>query len=701
MIPFESFIKRYGLESLDAQQRVAAETVNGPVLLLAVPGSGKTTTLIARLGYLIYGCDIPAENILTVTFTVAATHEMEARFYKRFGEAQKGKMLFRTINSLCYRIVLAYAKQGYAVPKLVSDGELTPLLREVWKNCGYGWATESDLKGFRLIISNIKNSMMSEDQIRAHDWDISGDYDVPKLYHTYVSAMENRGLMDFDDQMVLSYHILQNNRNILDRLQRQYPYISVDEAQDTSRIQHEIIAMIAAKSRNIFMVGDEDQSIYGFRAACPEELMKFEKRWPGAKVLFIETDYRSTPQIVDAAATFIRQNKSRRDKKMRAVQADGAQIQNLVCPSREQQYDSLVKLAKDANDTGEETAVLYRNNDTALPIIDQLEDQGIPYKAKGVDGLFFTSRIFMDVKAFISLSYNPDDGEAFMTIFNKLGLYLTRMSAMAIADRQNKTVLDALIEMGDDKRRCMDISNTIKQLKDNSPSKAIFLILERLGYRRWLEKQEVDTFRLQILEMLARRDETPAGFLSHMARLQERVKKGAEHKNASFILSTIHSAKGLEYDRVILADVMDGVLPAQTAIDAVRRGENDGMEEERRLFYVGMTRAKKELGIVTFGRACDSFPRAVFPKKNPLPQAPTSSYTHIPSLAHISSQRRKNTKSAVQGILHPGDAVFHKAFGVGRVIDINGDRLRVNFNGMTKDLSLRWVLENKLISQVW
>ena len=113
MIPFESFIKRYGLESLDAQQRVAAETVNGPVLLLAVPGSGKTTTLIARLGYLIYGCDIPAENILTVTFTVAATHEMEARFYKRFGEAQKGKILFRTINSLCYRIVLAYAKQGY------------------------------------------------------------------------------------------------------------------------------------------------------------------------------------------------------------------------------------------------------------------------------------------------------------------------------------------------------------------------------------------------------------------------------------------------------------------------------------------------------------------------------------------------------------------------------------------------------------
>lgn len=691
MTSFDDFIKAYGLETLDPQQRIAAETVNGPVLLLAVPGSGKTTTLIARLGYMIYGCGIPANNILTVTFTVAAAREMEQRFYARFGEEKKGQLFFRTINSLCYRIILAYERQGHRVPRLATEGEQISMLRAAWLECGYGWPTENDLKSFQLVVSSIKNGMLSTEEIRERDWDLQGDCDAMKLYQAYTLSMKDHELMDFDDQMVLAYQILTEDQSILKRVQTQYPYICVDESQDTSRIQHIIISMLAGKSHNLFMVGDEDQSIYGFRAACPEELLNFEKRWPAAKVLFIETNYRSTPQIVDAAARFIRQNGSRRDKNMRAVQKDGMAIQEIPCESPDEQYAALIKAAQEANRNKVETAVLYRNNDTALPIIDQLESQNIPYRAKGVDGLFFTSRLFLDVKAFFALSYDPCDRDAFMTIYSKLGTYMTRENAQAVTRQKGVPILDELVRRSNQTKladRYREISNTIKELKEVSASAAIELILSALRYKRWLEKQEADTFRVKILTALAKGDSSPKAFLEHMERLKERVKQGANNKNAMFVLSTIHSAKGLEYDKVILADVEDGILPSPSAIKDFGSGHKQGMEEERRLFYVGMTRAKKELYIVTFKDARSQFSQFIFPKKKSL---------NLTGITRRISGKTAPAPSKQKNPFHAGDIVQHKVFGKGVIISATDEELSIKFGGKVKKLATQYVLDHKML----
>lgn len=399
MMIFEKFLQQYRLGHLDPQQRTAASTTDGPILLLAVPGSGKTTTLIARLGYLVLGCGVRPEDILTMTYTVAATQEMRQRFIDRFGKDVGDRMEFRTINSVCYKIIALYGQMGNWIPRMATEGESDAVVRDIYKALAQSYPTDADIKTMRMVISNIKNRMMDKVQTEAAGFDLP--FSAWTLYNDYQAAMNERQLMDFDDQLVMAYQILISEPQILNAYQEKYKHICVDEAQDTSKIQHEIIALLAQKNRNLFMVGDEDQSIYGFRAACPQELMEFEKKWPGAKILLIETNYRSTDEIVDASAKFIRQNKARRDKKMHGVNGHGEAIRAIPVANRLEQYRLLAGMGQTAMETNSPLTVLYRNNDSALPVIDALEKRGIPYQAKGNDGLFFKGRVYLGVMDFI------------------------------------------------------------------------------------------------------------------------------------------------------------------------------------------------------------------------------------------------------------------------------------------------------------
>lgn len=675
---FEEYKKKYQYETLDPQQCAAIEATNGPVLLLAVPGSGKTTTLIARLGYLVYGKGVNAANILTCTYTVAATNEMRERFRAKFGDEYADQMEFRTINGICARIISLYEKQGHTAFELVADDSRRyAIMREVWIADGHAFPAESDLRMMSTAITYVKNQMLTDDEADSVSFNTSeGNVSIGPIYRSYKQAMRRNQWMDYDDQMVYALNILKKCPAILQQLQTRYQYFCVDEAQDTSKIQHEVIAILASQSRNIMMVGDEDQSIYGFRAACPQALMDFERNWPGAKVLLMEQNYRSTPQIVEAADIFIKQNKTRRDKNMRAHQSAGGEIIIQPCASRLKQYAQLANMAEEANAEQKQTAILYRNNDTALPIIDELNRRGIEYRAKGVDGLFFTSKIVSDVKDFFQLAKNPDDKTAFLHLYYKMGLYMKRTTANLNVGGNGQNVFDAYAQIADEKLVPRHLKKTLQARKaqmkavaaKNNPSYAIRMFAGEMGYENYLYDNGIDSFRLDILRMLAEKEKTMDSFLARLDTLQQIVKEGGKSKTAYCTLSTIHSSKGLEYRRVVLADVVDGVLPA----DVSSKGKSERLnaeEEERRLFYVGITRAKEELVVMAVNGEESAYVRELNRKVAGTVTKKT-----------VAKRNALELKSIDTSPYQPGEKIYHKTFGAGVITQRQDDVATIDFS---------------------
>lgn len=301
----EAFDRKYAAR-LNRQQQEAVHAVEGPVLLLAVPGSGKTTVLVTRLGYMLCCCGIAPDQILTMTYTRAAAGEMKQRFAALFGQDCPHPPEIRTINGVSSKIIAYYAQNcGKRPPFILAEDEsaLAKLVSDLYRDLCGEYPTQSVVKELRKSIAYAKNMMLPEERLGELD---TGFEKFPELYREYGKALRDNKWMDYDDQMVYAKKILEFHEDVRTYFQNRFPYICVDESQDTSRIQHAIIRLLAGKSGNIFMVGDEDQSIYGFRAAYPDALMQFEQTYPGARVLLMEENYRSTPEILRAADAFIR-----------------------------------------------------------------------------------------------------------------------------------------------------------------------------------------------------------------------------------------------------------------------------------------------------------------------------------------------------------------------------------------------------------
>ena len=403
---FAQFKTQYHL-NLNPQQEEAVQALSGPVLLLAVPGSGKTTVLVSRIGYLI-AQGVPPENILTMTYTVSAARDMSRRFAAFFGQPLADRLEFRTINGVCSRIIRAYERtQGRQAFQLLEDiGRQAAIIGEICRRQSGEFASESTVKAVQTAITYVKNSMISGEDLEQVE--VEG-VEFPPIYQEYCRLLRTHQLMDYDDQMIYAHRILKQFPQLLEQFRRRYPYLCVDEAQDTSKIQHAILRLLAGQNGNLFLVGDEDQSIYGFRAAYPQALTQFESIYPGAKVLYLEQNYRSTRPIVAAAQKFIEQNKNRRPKHMKAVRGEGPALKEIWVQDRSAQYRYLAQVAQDCK---EETAILYRDNDSALPLIDLLERQGIPYRCRQVDSGFFTHWVVRDIVDILTLAQDPWDGDA-------------------------------------------------------------------------------------------------------------------------------------------------------------------------------------------------------------------------------------------------------------------------------------------------
>lgn len=720
---------------LNQQQKEAVQSTKGPVLLLAVPGSGKTTVLVTRLGYMIYCRNIPPESILTVTYTVAATKDMSERFAVRFGEDMAKRLEFRTINGICARIIQYYGRRIGKTPfELVKDEKATTgMLIKICQDHGMGYPTESDLKNVRTLITYIKNMMLNEEELQKLEEE--SDIRIAGIYREYCRRMREQKLMDYDDQMLYAYNMLRKDPGVLAYFQNRYPYICVDEAQDTSKIQHAIIALLAAGTGNLFMVGDEDQSIYGFRAAYPEALLSFEKKHPGAKVLLMEENFRSNAKIVEAADKFIQKNILRHEKHMRAAREAGADIREISLKSRKAQYVYLMKAAQEcttgmagmsgseehrgrADASVTETAVLYRDNECAIPLIDLLERKNIPYRMRNADLSFFTHRTVLDVQNIIRFAMDPKDTELFMLIYYRLKLFFNKKDALRyaqISQEKDMEVLDAALKYGNlEKYQEDNIRNLKRQMVRilNMPGdEAVNQILTYMGYQDYLKKMGMNVNKLETVKLIGSRVESPEKLLERLEELRTIIQEKVSDKDCPFILSTMHASKGLEYDTVYLLDVMDGILPEKVLANprTASKEELETYEEERRLFYVGVTRAKNQLNVFTTNKP-SKFCSELLGKRNLMENqqkeyagikkwgdySPAGTYGikgngmyHGYGTGHGFQKQPGKSYQELADALGEGMIVKHKKFGEGVVVDMEGEHIRIQFGDNVKNMDLK------------
>lgn len=720
---------------LNQQQKEAVQSTKGPVLLLAVPGSGKTTVLVTRLGYMIYCKNIPPERILTVTYTVAATKDMSERFAVRFGEDMAKRLEFRTINGICAMIIQYYGRRIGKTPfELVKDEKATTgMLIKICQDHGMGYPTESDLKNVRTLITYIKNMMLNEEELQKLEEE--SDIRIAGIYREYCRQMREQKLMDYDDQMLYAYNILRKDPGVLAYFQNRYPYICVDEAQDTSKIQHAIIALLAAGTGNLFMVGDEDQSIYGFRAAYPEALLSFEKKHPGAKVLLMEENFRSNAKIVEAADKFIQKNTLRHEKHMRAAREAGADIREISLKSRKAQYVYLMKAAQEcttgmagmsgseehrgrADASVTETAVLYRDNECAIPLIDLLERKNIPYRMRNADLSFFTHRTVLDVQNIIRFAMDSKDTELFMQIYYRLKLFFNKKDALRyaqISQEKDMEVLDAALKYGNlEKYQEDNIRNLKRQMVRilNMPGdEAVNQILTYMGYQDYLKKMGMNANKLETVKLIGSRVESPEKLLERLEELRTIIQEKVSDKDCPLILSTMHASKGLEYDTVYLLDVMDGILPEKVLANprTASKEELETYEEERRLFYVGVTRAKNQLNVFTTNKP-SKFCSELLGKRNLRENqqkeyagikkwgdySPAGTYGikgngmyHGYGTGHGSQKQPGKSYQELADALGEGMIVKHKKFGEGVVVDMEGEHIRIQFGDNVKNMDLK------------
>ncbi len=750
----EEFSQRY-LQQLNPQQLDAVWAVDGAVLLLAVPGSGKTTVLVNRLGYMTLCRGIPVEQILTMTYTRAATREMEQRFGQLFGDQCPGQARFHTINSLSLQIIQYYASvNGQRWPlSIPQKGEDVLFLYRILQEVNGEYPTDSTIKEAQRAIAYAKNQMLQVEEIETN---VPGIDHLATIFTQYRKAMRSAQLMDFDDQMVYAHQILTQSPEVLAHFQDQYPYICVDESQDTSKIQHTIISLLAKKHGNLFMVGDEDQSIYGFRAAYPEALLHFEADYPNARVLLMEQNYRSTEQIVSLANQFISRNRARHPKSSRPTQGSGLPIRLIQMEERTTQYKYILDLARSCQS---DTAILFRNNDSALPLIDLFDRQGIPHRFRGSDDAFFSHKIVQDIVDMIHFAQNPKDTERFLRLYYKFGGGISKEAAQAACEASQRSGQDILTELlktdrlsSRGRESAQDLVTMLPQLLQAPALDALNTLWRTLSYGEYVKLRNLDAGKYDILCMLARQEATPLTFLERLDALRNLIRNPAPAPACRLTLSTIHSSKGLEYPHVILMDVFDGVLPAKTRGDLEDVADWKLYEEERRLCYVAMTRAQRELTLLRIRSSPSEFlseleaslPRIAYPDEDVF--APLGgdflgkTYTHATrgkgtvlaqgeeelliefapwdtarmTLAQMLQQRKPPTPLAPTGAkppnpgpkkprslrsLAPGSLLHHKFFGEGVVLSIQSDIAKIQFGKEfgTKSILLSHSLEKGII----
>lgn len=712
---YESFKESYQIK-LNEQQEKALVRIKGQSLLLAVPGSGKTTVIICRIAYMLRMEKIDPGEILTLTFSRMGARDLKQRYQKMFGESQAATLHFSTIHSFALAVIRHYERSYHRRAHTVL-ANTTPVIRELYLQLFKEHPGEIELGEICQRIGFCKNMMLTDDEIKLLP-DLEVDF--PKIYEAYEAHKLKAQLMDFDDILKYAWGLLKKYPAMLAFFQDKYPYIHLDEAQDTSKIQFKIIELLTGKTGNLFMVGDEDQSIYGFRGAFPESLLAFKETWPQGEVLLMETNYRSTKQIVENANAFIKLNHERYKKEMSTPNGSGVPISREWVKSSEAQYKLIIEAIRRE---GKEIAVLYRNNESAIPLVDLLDGENIPYHIKEHSPQFFTHFLIKDIQLFYQFACDPGDMNLFTQVYYKMDAAISRdtVNQLGRLAKDDENAFDVLIKSSGERawqvNRLKELKAGFKRLKTAGPQKGIPMILDDLGYRSYLnfrissgQSEENIEQKLSVLRILAGRVPNFPEFFEKLERLEEKLREPQTQKNKipRVTLSTLHSSKGLEFEKVFIIDATEGQIP-NVSNDPE---DEKAYAEEVRLFYVGATRAKKELIFLCVKHREKDIKPSPFigylidglPKKQPK-IGKTASKPRSKESFGIQSGKwqdyhggQPDESNVNLTSYQKGTIIVHQRFGEGTIIERNGAIASIYFEATgEKKMNLAVCLENGVI----
>ena len=572
---------------------------NGPAMVLAGPGSGKTLVITRRVEYLIKKYGVRPEQILVITFTKAAAKEMRERF-ARITKDDRFPVTFGTFHGIYYGI-LKWAYRMNA-SNIFSEEEKMMLLREVIAGMELEIEDEKEfLQGIASEIGQIKNNRLSLEEYESSN---CSDQMFCQIYEEYERRRKLLKKIDFDDMLVLCYELFQKRPDILQMWQKKFQYILIDEFQDINQVQYDVIRMLALPENNLFIVGDDDQSIYRFRGARPEIMLGFSKDYPNAKSIILDVNYRSTKAVVSAARRVIERNKNRYQKEIITVneQGDNVHIQEVRHPVEESHYvrEQIAK-AVAAGTEPSQIAVLYRTNTEPRALVETFMEYHIPFQMKEHLPNLYEHFIGRDFQAYMRMALGGRDRGDFLMIMNRPNRYIGRDSV----DR-GEISFENLRKYYMEKDWMVDridqLEVDLKVISRMTPYAAIQYIRKSVGYDLFLNeyaikrKMKLEDLQELIREMEERAKEfkTIEEWFDHIEKYTEELRMQAvtrtENRNAVSLM-TFHAAKGLEYDTVFIIGANEDVTPYKKA------ELPEEMEEERRMFYVAMTRAKKHLTI--------------------------------------------------------------------------------------------------------
>lgn len=583
------------LSNYSKAQKQAILHKSGPCIVLAGPGSGKTTVITGRLQNMLKQDRIDPNQILVITFTKYAAREMKDRF-RKMGIAGASAVTFGTFHGIYYGML----KQVYRLEagQILSEDEqkvITEAAVQDVERANHGKVTDKDVL---LMIGKVKNNGGFQG--------ITNDPEDRAIYRAYEKRKKAAGKIDFDDMLLLIFQVFREKPEILKKWQERYRYILIDEFQDCSRIQYESIKLLAGNRKNLFVVGDDDQSIYGFRGASPSIMKQFSKDYPEAKVICLDINYRSTGHIVSASGKVIAHNRNRFPKKIHTMNSKGkpVHVQELADMSEEADYVALqVKRKLEQGIRPEEIAVIFRTTQDASMTMSSFMNYNIPFFMKEKAFHLYEHFIAEDMKAYFRIAQGNRQRSDFLRIINRPNRYVSRNAL-----EKEKTDFEDIRKFYCDKDWMLDridqMEEDMAEIGRMTPYAAFQYIRKKIGYQEFLweyaqkqqiEKNELENIMDEIAESMKRKEtlqewiEYTDIYTNHLKELE----KGETFTKEKVAFLTMHGAKGLEYRFVYVIEAEEGILPHRKAI---RDGET---EEERRLFYVAMTRAKEEL-VITY-----------------------------------------------------------------------------------------------------
>lgn len=582
---------------LNSAQLEAIRHGEGPCMVLAGPGSGKTTVITQRIRYLLEQRKINPEEILVITFTKAASKEMKERFIRQT-EGKYRLVTFGTFHGIYYGILKwAYKLNG---DHIFSEEQKYQLLSEIVEHMQLEIEDEKEfLQGIASEISQIKNNRISLSEYESVN--CSGSV-FQRIFHNYEEKRRQMKKLDFDDMLVLTYELFVKRPDILAMWQRKFRYILIDEFQDINQVQYDVIRMLAQPENHLFIVGDDDQSIYQFRGARPDIMLGFERDFPGTKKIYLSVNYRSTKAIVHAAARVIRQNVDRFAKEISTEneQGDTVHIQELLHPLEESKYVlTQIQKAQERGVPAKEIAVLFRTNIEARNLVETFMEYNLPFQMREHVPNLYEHFIGRNLITYMKMALGDRSRKSFLEIMNRPNRYIGRECV-----ERGEITFERMRRFYANKDWMVDridqLELDLRILKKLAPYGAIQYIRKSIGYDEFLKdyaefrKMKFEDLEevLHEIEERAKQFKTIEEWFAHIEEYAEELRRQAEYRKPredAVTLMTIHAAKGLEFHTVFVIETNEEVIPYKKA--KIR----EELEEERRLFYVAMTRAKKKL----------------------------------------------------------------------------------------------------------